>query len=333
MVSGEEDPHKVAGRTIAVVGSVALGQLFPDLQRRVKDLDLVVTQEAFDILLAELDTRLTKIHAHPSTDKYTLKTKDLVLEVEIVPLEEGGLFQTQAVTWGGTPVSALIEGSSLTWEAATAPTLCALKDSHRYFPIHWHKTMQDIHALWARGVSSDPALLAVRRAGVEARCRTSAVVLAQTNEEFFAKSEGAIQRTYVHDDLHRATCFGDQPVFEGLKPDPAKAYVSRKRFEALPLLQQQRCVWEECYAIALERYGITAWQQTGVFPDAAEMALKALTRLGTTMTAGWFRDFIHQQYPALVREMPLHYPTDFTKAVAEGRVVAKTSVEAPEMGV
>ena len=180
--------------------------------------------------------------------------------------------------------------------AATPTLLWLTKHSHIYWPIHWQKNIRDLH--WLKSRSREPtgqevAYHKMRFGEHTLRYKSQSVKLTQTNESFFAKSN-KIGRKIEHDRIHEIVAYGSRPLFENFKTDPTKAMLSRTLFEQASLTDRLRLVREEAMAIAVERYAIPAMPNR-VEPQVAYG--KALCRICTTLTSGWFRDFAIDHWP------------------------------------
>ena len=127
-----------------------------------------------------------------------------------------------------------------------------------------------------------------------------------SNEDFFkisGKSEG---RVFVHDDLHEIVKHFDKPIYEMLKKEEnfEMAWCEKDMFFDLPFDYQIKCVQEEAYVIALERYIIP---KEGNFEDFFWCYKRALMRICTTLCSGFFRDFAIENYNLIIDQ----YKSDF----------------------
>jgi hypothetical protein len=208
---------------------------------------------------------------------------------------------------------------------ASPASLALIKRSHLYDPAEWHKHVADYHFLKAR-LDATSTSRAQRAAGdrrlAEWRAQhpedKGSGSMRIPNAQFFANTRAALIRAYEHDDVHRATCYGEVPLYQKLKDDPSLAYVSGHRFQRLSHVDRVRLVREETYAIALERVVIPSIELDR--PWNAERAFQhALRRICTNLTTGWFRDFAIENYPEVCR-----YDTDFVgrfhDALSRGKV-------------
>ncbi|MGD9945449.1 MAG: hypothetical protein AB7S98_19660, partial [Burkholderiaceae bacterium] len=218
---------------------------------------------------------------------------------------------------------------------ASSGSLASIERAQLYRSELWHGRVERYHRLrgeldGAGGASGDGAAsleAASREAAYEA---LRAQVLSQidaapfqmrvSNEAFFGTYRNAWLRWHPHDQLHRATCYGDTPLYETLKQDLSQAYVPRAGFEALGPLDRIRLAREECYALALERVLIPAEQLGISFPEPAAFQ-SVLRRLCTDLARGWFRDFAIDCYAEI-----LDYDTPFWQRYCAARERGELSV-------
>lgn len=117
--------------------------------------------------------------------------------------------------------------------------------------------------------------------------------LNQSNEDFF---DDAVKKLYDHDYLHELVAFGGAPVYTMMKRDVDKAWCEKDMWDVLPHEHKVQCVAEETYVIAMERFLIPKdWKAS--YKGAYSKALK---KVCTTLTSGWFRDFAIDNYPAVM---------------------------------
>ena len=165
---------------------------------------------------------------------------------------------------------------------------------------------------------------AVLRREVEARNpsvhRTS---MRAPNAAFFGEFKHDDIRLYDHDDLHRATCYYDEPLHLKAKDDRSQAIIPRHRFDGMSHLDRCRLVREECHAIALERVVIPA-RALNVVCDPAHAYLYALHRICTDLATGWFRDFAMEAFDELA-SADTDFVGRFDQAVATGAVRPRSS--------
>jgi hypothetical protein len=185
-------------------------------------------------------------------------------------------------------------------------SLLLLKRSHLDDAREWHKHIVDYHFLKKRVPVS--SITAAERSAYARRCLERAAQgssiepsMQVPNEVFFARYKHDAIRLFVHDDLHRATCHYDEPLYQRLKVDRSHAYVRRDRFRRLAREDKIRLVLEESYAMALERVVLPA-RELGVACSTRHAFLHALHRICTDLTRGWFRDFAIEHYPEIAAD-------------------------------
>jgi len=166
---------------------------------------------------------------------------------------------------------------------ATPDLLYTWKMSHSYWDIHWDKTIHDI--IWlkerhCRVIQPIHDLLYKVWEDVHGKKRANLNV---TNDEFFTKT---VKRIYDHDMLHEAMKFGDRPMYEQLKKDPNRAWISKPMWDELSTSLKVKTVLEEAYVIALERFVIPGKMN---HRQAYRASLKLLV---TSLSKGWFPQFI-----------------------------------------
>jgi hypothetical protein len=179
-----------------------------------------------------------------------------------------------------------------------------LKRSHLHRPFKFAKHIRDYHLLKQKfGFITDLCddteyyrLLdeRIKLTKLEYPDRTPS--LKKTTDDFF---DDQVTKYYHHDDLHRITCYGEQPIFEMLKTDANKVWCSKQKWESLDHMTQVRCVAEECFVIALERYIIPKIETGQKHPPERFAYSWALERVCTTLTSGWFRDFAIENWPEI----------------------------------
>jgi len=119
--------------------------------------------------------------------------------------------------------------------------------------------------------------------------------LKQTNKDFF---DDAVKKIYDHDWLHELVAYESRPMYENLKkPDNMDdAWCEQGLWECLRHSDKIKCVAEETHVIAIERFMIpNNWNH----PEKLAY-FKALNKVCTTLTSGWFRDFAIDNFPEVL---------------------------------
>ncbi len=194
-------------------------------------------------------------------------------------------------------------------QVANNLVLSLIKRSHLYWAVHWQKNIEDYHVLKLHAEHFDKQEITpelqefyeMRLAENTKKFGKNRVNLNMSNDDFFKKSQ-KIGRRFVHDDIHEAVKYGEQPLYKVCKVDQDKANLSEPIFRLLDRESQLNLVREETMVIALERQVIPK----DYMVDYADAYLYALSRICTNLTAGWFRDFAIENYLEL-REPNVDY--------------------------
>lgn len=171
--------------------------------------------------------------------------------------------------------------------------LYTIKVSHAAWDIHWEKTMFDIRFLQAKGCKLYQGLYEMLVKEWEViHGDKKRVNLNKPNEYFF---DDAVTRKYNHDQLHQHFKFYDEPLHTKIRLDLSKALPSKELWDKLSEDDKLKCALEEIMVIATERYLFSEC------PIPAKLAkYKAMKRLITSMTKGWFNLFLIVNFEQLL---------------------------------
>jgi hypothetical protein len=119
------------------------------------------------------------------------------------------------------------------------------------------------------------------------------VNLNKTNDEFLNSYIG-VERIVPHDQIHELVKMGPEPLYKKLQTDPNRTWCPESKFLELTPEERLNDVREEAMVLALERY---------ILPerinDSQEAYTKALSKICTTITKGYFRDFAINNWNSL----------------------------------
>jgi hypothetical protein len=195
------------------------------------------------------------------------------------------------------------------------------KRSHLHLNVHFDKTMADFHGLKD---GHDPQVLAalqpyfrLRHQEALDRAQARHPKLNVPNAAFFDRSKTLVGYVFIHDDLHEAIKHFDRPVYEMMKTDLTQAWCDKDLFAQLPLDHRLKCVQEEAYVIAIERYLAL---EKGPHDDPFLAYKEALRRICTTLCSGFFRDFAVEHYFSLLAAYDAAFLDRLKRALAAGRV-------------
>ncbi len=179
-----------------------------------------------------------------------------------------------------------------------------IKTSHLIFPFNWCQHMDDLmlirstlgRQLGGRIKRADQLteLLIHRRLEHYLRLGVPGanLNLNKMNDDFLENESHLYIDKYIkHDDLHLRVMFKDKPAYSDLRLDQSKAMMDMQLFNQASFQVRLNCVREEAMVIALERY-LLPERET----EAQIAYTKALIRVCTTLTKGWFREFAVDVY-------------------------------------
>lgn len=170
-------------------------------------------------------------------------------------------------------------------QIASPETLYTLKLSHCFWSINWAKTMHDINFFQNKNVIHNEKLFKELYKDWEVIHGKKKASLKKSNEDFFKDN---VNRKYVHDDIHKAIAYYDEPMFNKVKQDISQALLSKEMFNALSHEDKLKLCREEIYATAIERFIVPR-----DFRIDKLVAYRGACRLlMTSMTKGWFPTFI-----------------------------------------
>lgn len=193
--------------------------------------------------------------------------------------------------------------------------LYTLKVSHAGWDIHWSKTMGDILFLKSKGCKLDKKLYKkLVKDWIGVHGRKWAKLEGNDSDTFF---KDAVKRKYVHDDIHEAVAVYDEPLyFRILKDDSGSVGCCQKKFNKLSELDKELLVREEVWVTALERYLVPS-----NFTYGNKLAyFRSLKKLCTTMSSGWFKMWILDNYDRLFKPGDNSFVDRFKKAERENKI-------------
>lgn len=185
------------------------------------------------------------------------------------------------------------------WGVCSLAGLAIMKRSHLHRPLNFDKHITHFHKhlkpYFDTMTSSDMGVYNNRVTKTKQQYGDRTPKLNKSNEDFF---DDNVDKKYDHDWLHELYAYEDRPMYESLKnPDKLDlAWCTKSGWNRLTHLQKNQCCAEECYVIATERFLVPK----GVDFPAKLAYLKALEKLCTTLTSGWFRDWGIDHYPEII---------------------------------
>ncbi|WPS85276.1 hypothetical protein SMD22_01225 (plasmid) [Brevibacillus halotolerans] len=313
-----------------IIGSKALlHQLKQESHERFQksDFDVIMSFEKFCVWVKQYLPYIVTMYPSQRNKYRCVVVKDgtrKLYEIELATKGTSSRFlldRTEAVT-SGTVKGVFGE----VYSSLTLPYQMLTKRSHLIYPVHFEKNMEDYQLL--KSVLGDlnrdenmQTYYNLRFEEAKMRYKQNTPKLNVSTEDFFS-SKLPVESYFVHDDLHELMAHNDKPVFTMMQKDSSKAWCEKEMFFALPYEYQVQAVQEEGYVIALERYIIP--QYGDYWTDHFECYKKALKRICTTLTSGWFRDFAIENYVEAVRRYNPEFVNIFKEAYLSGKIKPKT---------
>lgn len=204
---------------------------------------------------------------------------------------------------------------------ASPQLIYTLKMSHRYKKNspHFLKTMRDIQSLRAQGFGVIPEVLQkwYKKRIKETYNYKHPKLMGVKKGEFF--SDDGISYVYDHDSIHEAVATMEKPAYSRFQPEGEEIGTSKEMFFAQPRAVQLLAVLEEAYVLSLERSIIPF----GTKDDAEKRKYAfdmALSKVCTSITSGWFREFAWENFDAVNELFDPEYVDRFFRAVDAGNV-------------
>jgi len=191
--------------------------------------------------------------------------------------------------------------------------LAILKRSHLHRPLNFPVHIRDYHNIkevCGEFNERDLEILSKRTKLTKKEFKDRTPSLNKSNEEFF---DDYVKKYYIHDEIHEVVAYYERPLYERLKVDQSKALCQKDLWEQLSHEDKVKCVQEEAYVIALERFIIPNWIEKNKNYPPKFAFHSALEKICTTLTSGYFRDFAIDNWP-VVSNYELNFVERFKNA-------------------
>jgi hypothetical protein len=303
-----------------IVGSKALKHHFPNIDREVKDIDIIGTNDDIKYLINALNPRKVR-ETENITTLIDIQNKNEFFNtknVEILNADNSEALRKYINydTHNGTL------GNGLRF--ASPEVILSLKKSHIHFPIKFDKHITDYCLLinHFNGVDklSDITKLNFKETEMRVgKLRTPS--LNKSTKEFFGQSDGYVQTFFVHDDIHRVMAHYDKPLYERMQKDPTLAKCEKDMWNEFTFEDKCKCVLEEAYVIALERKILPSMFGGKKWVSSEEAINWSLMRVCTTLCSGWFRQFATDNYLKIKEYINKDYVEKFLTDYQNGRII------------
>lgn len=290
---------------MVLIGSKAIKFHIPTWRNPV-DIDLVGTYEEVEELQKSLPIAAT-YPINGGSSVYIKTTDKVIIEVE--------------VAWEGSRAEKLIkfvkedENTFFTDELMipSLDVLYMLKCSHRYLKDspHFKKTLDDILLLRSFGAKIRPEHQEFYEERMRDTYKNSLPKLNQKKDEFF-NNETSIY-TLDHDSIHEAVKNLERPAYTYFQD--GEVWCSKKLWDECSPEVKLYAAYEEICVLSLER-------SIHPYPlvDKRKAFDMAHMKLATSISSGWFREFVWENYYTIQAMYSEDYVWKFYEALAAGKI-------------
>jgi hypothetical protein len=193
--------------------------------------------------------------------------------------------------------------------------LYLLKLSHRYKKDspHWLKTLRDIQFMRKLGAKIRPEHEEFLKQREKETYDNILPKLSQSKNGFFKDDI----YTWDHDTIHQAVAIGSRPAYLEFKPADSEVMVSKKMWDECSDQIKLNAAYEEICVLCIERALVP-------FPDKWPNPKKAFDlahmKLGSSISGGWFREFVYERYDDIQAMYSDEFVTKFEQGLATGVV-------------
>lgn len=192
--------------------------------------------------------------------------------------------------------------------------LYLLKMSHRYLKNspHFLKTMEDIHKMRGLNAFIEPEHLEFFKLREKETYNYAHPKLNKDKETFFTDD---VDYRYDHDTIHLSMKNLEQPAYMYFKPEDQQVWCSKEMWDSCSEQVKLFAVLEETNVLALERSQV-------IYPDTDPQKSFdiALSKVCSSITSGWFREFAWENYYKVKQLYQPDYVERFWKDVQSGLV-------------
>jgi hypothetical protein len=301
-----------------IVGSKALTYHFPNLNRSVKDIDVIGNSNDIKYLINSLSPEkiietkylTTLVNIKNPNDFFNTPNVEILNSDESESLKEYIKYDTQ----DGRLDNGL--------RYASPEVLLSLKKSHINFPVKFEKHIYDYNFL-LNTLKEDKLNKITKLNFKETEKRLGELKtpsLKKSTKNFFGQSEGYVKYFYIHDDIHRVMAHYDRPIYEDMQRSETSAWCEKDMWEEFTFEKKAKCVLEEAYVIALERRIIPMLNGVGQIVSTKAAFDWALMRICTNLCSGWFRQFATDNYVEIIKFFNTDYVKKFLEAERKGYI-------------
>jgi hypothetical protein len=291
-----------------LIGSLALQAHVAHLVRPTADEDLVGT---YDEIMAYRKNINAKV-CYPINSGKSIYMRRV-----------GGLIVEAEVAWPDSMAERLIkfvesQSDNIVMANGTLvpslDVLYLLKMSHRYKKDspHFKKTLDDIMFMRMLGAKIRPEHEEFFKQREKETYTNNLPKLNQSKEGFFRDDI----YTYDHDSIHAAVAIGGRPAYLEFKPVDSEVMVNKAMWDELPEQIKLNAAYEEVAVLSLER-SIIPFPGKKTYKEAFDLAH---AKLASSISSGWFRNFVWENYYAIQAMYSDEFVNKFEQGLATGVV-------------
>lgn len=299
-----------------LIGSRALMLRKPEaLQRKPVDFDYVCHQSEFNSWLESNKDKIKISSIYPSVNINNNVHKMIV--------EGNTNFEFEIITPGTSSeeLEDLIKSDKDTMESPfglipSFDMLFTIKSSHKYLKNspHFWKTVLDYHTMKSLEAKVRPEWKDFLKFREKETYWYKHPKLNQNKNSFF--SDDNIQYVYDHDSIHESVAVKDKPAYTHYMKDGAEIDCDKNKFFSCSHEIRINGVIEEAAVLAIERSLVP---HPGV-KTPKEAWLLALSKVCSSITSGWFREFAYENIIEVLSLYPEGYWENFQYEVSIGKV-------------
>lgn len=299
---------------LALLGSKALAFYCP-LNREPLDTDLLGTYDDCTAFIKELGKRERIVANYPASggSKIIVKTDKGIYEFEVAWPDSDSEALSDIICRGDVEI--IRDDARNQILLPDLDVLYMLKMSHRYKKDspHFLKTMRDIQLMRKLGAKIRPEHEEWLKWRERETYTNSLPKLNQSRKDFFDNSNGIY--TLNHDCIHEAVKHLDRPAYEYYKPDAAEVMASKGMFFAVDEQVRLYGALEEVMVLSLER-------AIHPFPEVDKRKAfdMAHMKLATSISSGWFREYVWENYDKVQAMYSEDYVHKFYAALEAGKI-------------
>jgi len=294
-----------------LIGSRALALRAPSiLLREPKDFDFVCTQNEFEDWVVNNKHKINLKKVYEVKQNKMVIEGDVNCEFEIIQPNTSSYLLNELVANGKDTIKTsfgLVPNLDM---------LFTIKTSHRYKKnqLHFWKNCIDWHLMKNAGAKIRPEYQEFLKLREKETYTYSHPKLNTNKEKFFADDN--IQYIFDHDSIHQSIAIFDKPAYTFYQKDGAEVQCDKNKFFACPKEIQLAGVKEEAMVLSIER-SLVPYPNV-LTPDKAFKL--ALSKVCTSITSGWFREFAYNNALEVLKIYPKNYWEKFQEKANQGLV-------------